>query len=67
MSKYNGKPFQVSRHLDLGYEVWAQYDKDNDVFTVCLSEDMDDFIGEAASPEECRTLASNWFNEMMGG
>lgn len=65
MNRYSGKPFLVSRHLDLGYEVWAAYDKDADVFTCCASEEMDDCIGEAASPAECRQVASNWFNDLQ--
>lgn len=45
-SEYSGQPYRVSRDDDLGYEVWAQYDKDADILVCCASEDMDDLVGE---------------------
>jgi hypothetical protein len=63
-NEYSGQPYRVSRDDDLGYEVWAQYDKDADIFVCCASENMDDFVGEADTPSDCRQVAAHWFDEL---
>lgn len=56
------KPFLVAKQG--GYEVWASFDAEAQVFTCCLSKDMDDPIGEASNKQECKRVAAYWFNEM---
>lgn len=55
----------LTKHTDLGREVWIKYDKDTELYELFASEDGDDYIGCADTVAEARKVASQWFEEQM--
>jgi hypothetical protein len=60
-----GKPVLVSRHADLGLEVWAVWDEGADLYGLYASQDCNDPIGEASTMTEARQVARWWYEERM--
>lgn len=57
------KPFFIMEASDLGYEVWAQYDPDSELYLVTLGGTGEQ-IGEVDSETECRRIAQQWLRDM---
>lgn len=55
----------LTKHTDLGREVWINFDKSAEVYELFASEDGDDYIGCADTVAEARKVASQWFEELM--
>jgi len=60
------KPFLVMSFLDMGREVWAQYDESAEIYELFASEECDDYLGCADTKEECKSVARQIANEWMG-
>lgn len=55
----------LTKHTDLGREVWIKHDQSAEVYELFASEDGDDYIGCADTVAEARKVASQWFEELM--
>jgi hypothetical protein len=55
----------LTKHSDLGREVWVNFDKDAEVYELFASEAADDYIGCADTLKEAREIAQWWFEELM--
>lgn len=55
----------LTRHDDLGREVWVKWDESAEVYELFASEDGDDYIGCADTLVEAAQVARDWFNELM--
>lgn len=61
------KAIKISEHKDLGYEVFALWDRDAEVYELFLSAECDDYIGFAMSRADCKEVARQFYEEMMAG
>mgnify|MGYP001590734322 CR=1 FL=1 len=60
------KPVLVSKHVDLGREVWAKFDQEAEVYELFASSDCDDYIGYSVDTmSEARIAATDYFNDCM--
>ena len=55
----------LTKHTDLGLEVWVHFDKDAEVYELFTSEAADDYIGCADTLSEARKVASGFFEDRM--
>ena len=56
----------LTKHQDLGREVWVNFDEGAEVYELFASSEGDDYIGCADTLAEARLIASEWFQELMG-
>lgn len=60
-------PYQAARHVDLGYEVWARWDHEAEVYELFLEEECEAYIGFAETKQEAREAALAYFEELKAG
>ena len=56
----------LTKHQDLGREVWIHFDESAEVYELFASSAGDDYIGCADTIQEAKQIASDWFKELMG-
>jgi len=55
----------LTKHTDLGREVWVHHDQTAEVYELFASADGDDYIGCADTLAEARQVAREWFEDLM--
>lgn len=55
----------LTRHKDLGREVWIKWDQSAEIYELFASENGDDYIGYADTETEARLVAGHWFEDLM--
>lgn len=59
------RPYKVHEHVDLGYEVWARWDPEAEIFELFTERECESYIGFADTKTEARKAAKDFFQDLM--